>query len=145
MLKHEDDPLNGPSASYVAYFAPAYTSAFELQWSKGTWTMRLVTVADGVVDGSAKTGELARIAVGSNVMEFPARADVGPTAELQNDHPRTTWEVAYDLNAEQLTALSSAPIAAIALTIGGKEYRLPMLPKAGSEIQEALVCAAAVE
>lgn len=143
-LKQSDDPLNGPIATYSLPLGPYSGSGqgLELKWEKATWTLRLKPVANGMIPAKAGAGELARVAVGGQIVELSARAEAAP---VFLGGLSTLWEVDYSVTAEQLATLASAPVTVIAQNVGGQEYRMPISDKGAERLQQVLTCATKLE
>lgn len=141
-LKRIDDPLNGLVVSYSLPFGSylSYGEGLTLKFEKAAWTLRFKPIVPGLIPAKAQAGELARLAVGSQIVELPARAEAVPTFQ----GGLSTWEVAYDVDREQLAAIAGAPITAIALSIGGQEYRMPLRANKAEAFQKILVCAGTI-
>ena len=80
VLRTGTDPSNGPFVSYVQYFDSGRYTALDLIRSQGAWTMHLTTVARGASEVHGAAGDLARISVGNDVIEFRAAQSTAPVS-----------------------------------------------------------------
>jgi hypothetical protein len=138
-----DDPLDGRSVSYTHYMDKGRYTGFDVQLIKGAWTLHLLTVELGRHVTSGAPGELARIAVGSEILELPASSETPPVGGMNAMTAQvfTQWRVEYALTADQLTTLTQAPISVIGFAVAGKEYRFTLDEKDGARVREGLACA----
>ena len=145
LIKETNDPLDGKFHSFEYFFERDVYSAVDGVYKNGVWTIHLRLVSQGDVDKQGVAGEVAKFAVGGQILEIPATKDTLPITNVSaGGFVYTRWLVEYTLTPEQIKQLASAPVEAIGVTVGGEVVRMRVEVRGGKKVQQVFACAAAL-